>query len=89
MPIWQLDPIDPNSPHWKASTHIGSVIARAPDEKRARNLCKLAFSIATERAHPGQDVLFPPWGQEQVVSCHRLEDSEYEDDGPDTIFEPD
>ena len=89
MPVWQLDPIDQNDGNWKTSIHCGRVIVRASDERRARELANIAFPIAVEHGLPGGDAIDVPWGQENLVTCHRLGGSEYEEDGPDTIFEPD
>ena len=88
MPIWRLDPIDTTSAHWDASAYRSRVIARAADENRARTLAKLAFGIAVTRHHPGQDTIYPPWGQEELVACVRVDDSKYPDDGPEGILEP-
>ncbi len=88
MPIWKLTPIDKTSDHWRASTYKDHVIVRAASEDEARNKADLEFAIATKKV-PGGDTLFCPWGQPNLVSCQRLENSNYEEKGPVAVLYPD
>jgi hypothetical protein len=87
MPIWKLTPIDKTSNHWRASTHKDDVIVRASGEDKARAKAASEFIIATKRV-PGGDTLFSPWDQPNLVSCQRLESSNYEEKGPEAVLYP-
>jgi len=88
MRIWKLTPLDKTSDHWQASTHKGHVIVRAASEDEARNKATAEFTIATKRIRGG-DTLFSPWGQSNLVSCQRLENSNFEEKGPVAVLYPD
>ena len=88
MPIWKLEPVDPDEHHWRASTYVGPVIVRAPDEARAGRVAADAFGIAAEKL-PGAEVPVSPWIHPWLVTCVRLENSDYDEEGPDTILGPD
>jgi hypothetical protein len=85
MPIWKLEPQNPDSPHWQASTYQGPVIVRAASEQEARHLAMQRFAKAGQRA---EDTLLDPWGQEPLVFCTRLHDTRYDEDGKDEVLEP-
>ncbi len=86
MPVWELEPIDPDDFNWRASTYKGRVVIRAPDEDRAREIAILAFAIGTRRElHEG--VPFCPWDHEDKVRCRQLTDPRYPEDGPEEILE--
>ena len=87
MPIWRLEPINPDDHHWQASTYAGPLTVRAVDEDKARELAVSQFSIAAEKP-PGAEVLRTPWHYSWLSTCARLEASEFEEDGPDTILGP-
>ena len=87
MPIWRLDPINPDDHHWQASTYAGPLTVRAADEDKARALAGSQFSIAAEKP-PGAEVPRTPWLYSWLSTCARIESSEFEDDGPDTILGP-
>jgi hypothetical protein len=87
MPIWKLTPINLNDRNWAASTHKGEAIVRAESEKHARDLACLAFVIATHRV-PGTTVKVIPWRLSELVTCERLEDSEYPEEGPEGVLVP-
>ncbi len=91
MPIWKLEPINPNERHWRASRYVGPVIVRAPDEVRAGGVAGAAFGAWTVRV-PGAETPLLPWVHSSLVTCVRLEKSDYDEDydeeGPDTILGP-
>ncbi len=90
MAIWQLDPIDSSDHNWRASTYVGRVIIRAPDEQRAREIATYALRIAAERI-PGMEVpIVPiiPWAYGHLVECERIEAGTHKEDGEDAILEP-
>ena len=42
MPIWKLDPINPDDEHWTASRYVGPLFVRAADDDGARELaCRI------------------------------------------------
>ena len=88
MPIWKLTPIDKTSDHWRASTHKDYVIVRATSEGEARAEATSEFIIATKKV-PGADIPFSPWDQQNLVSCQRLENSNYDERGPAAVLYPD
>jgi hypothetical protein len=88
MPIYKLTPIDKISNHWRASTHRDYVIVRAASEDEARKKATSEFGIAAQR-EPGRNTLFSPWEQPNIVSCQRLEKSNYEEKGPAAVLYPD
>ena len=85
MPIWRLDPIHPDDHHWRASTYTGPLSVRAADEIKARELAASAFRIGAEKSE-ARDVPRSPWLFPWLVTCTRIEDPEFEEDGPDTIL---
>ena len=87
MPIWQLDPSDPKSNHWRASTYNGRVIIRAPDELRARAIANRAFGIVAEYI-PGTDTPLLPWVHSGLVECQKIEAGPYEEEGAEAILDP-
>jgi hypothetical protein len=86
MPIWRLDPIHPDDRHWRASTYTGPLSVRAADEIKARELAASAFRIDAETS-AATDIPRPPWLFPWLVTCTRIEDSEFEEDGPATILD--
>ncbi len=87
MNIFKLAPIDPNSPNWEASTHVGDVIIRAKSEDDARNLARSAFTIATQR-NPGEDIKCCPWILITESHCEILQQSSYSEEGVAEILSP-
>ncbi len=87
MPIWKLEPVDPNEDHWRASVYNGPVVVRAADEVRARGVAAEAFGIAAEKL-PGAEVPLVPWDYSQLVTCARLENSDFDEEGPEAILGP-
>ena len=87
MPIWRLEPINPGDHHWRASTYVGPLSVRAADEDKARALAASQFGIAAEKLL-GTEVPRTPWLYSWLATCKRIEASEFEEDGPDTILGP-
>ena len=58
---------------------------RAADEIKARELAASAFRIGAETS-AAKDVPRPPWLFPRLVTCTRIEDSDFEENGPDTIL---
>ncbi len=87
MPIWRLDPIHSDDHHWRASTYIGPLSVRAADGIKAREVAASAFRIGAE-TFAAKDVPRPPWLFPWLATCERIEASEFEEDGPDTILGP-
>lgn len=79
MPIWKLEPINPDDDHWRASTYIGPLFVRAADEDIARELAISEYCIGAEKS---------PWLYAWLTNITRIEDSEYDEDAPDTILGP-
>ncbi len=86
MRIWKLEPVNTSEDHWRASTHVGPVIVRAPNETKARSLADDAFGIIPQYLG-GADPL-PPWNYSSIVTCVQLEDSGFDEEGPDEILGP-
>ena len=84
MPIWQLIPLDLTSPCWAASQYSGIAIIRAATEREARQAAMQAFGreVSDVPWHAN------PWRQLTLVSCERLQQSEYPDTGSTAILEP-
>ncbi len=87
MLIWELEPIDTEHHNWRASTYQGRLVIRAPDEERARWIASLALDSAVETVL-GEDTIFSPWGDKQLVAARRLEEGQYSEAGPEAILDP-
>ncbi len=87
MAIWMLEPTTRESEHWKASTYRGTIIVRAPDEKAARQRATRAFIIMVKKTR-GASTPLPPWTDPTLVTCTRVENSQYPEDGPTKVLEP-
>ena len=87
MPIWRLEPINPDDRHWQASTYVGPLTVRAADEDKARELAASQFRIGAEK-RPGAEVPRTPWLYSWLATCTRIEASEFEEDGAETILGP-
>jgi len=88
MPIWKLTPLDTTSDHWQASTRKDYIIVRAANESEARATAHSEFLIAAKRVPRGDTPLCSPWKQSNLVSCQRLENSEYEEEGSTKVLYP-
>ncbi len=87
MPIWRLEPINPDDDHWQASTYAGPLSVRAADDDKARELAASQFRIGAGKP-PGAEDPKPPWLYSWLVTCERIKVSEFEEDGPDAILGP-
>ena len=87
MPLWKLIPIDTGHANWIASTHKGEAVVRAVDEGLARELAAGAFGLAV-RYIAGADTPLPPWRDAGIVSCERVKDERFPEDGPDEVLDP-
>ncbi len=87
--IWKLTPTDLPSEHWECSTYKGEAIVRAASADEARTIAGQAFLKATP-SRPGRDTPIPPWKQmnPELVSCKRLDDSDYDGWGPAEVLFP-
>ena len=45
MPVWKLEPINPDDEHWTASRYVGPLFVRAADDDGARKLAAMACGI--------------------------------------------
>ena len=75
MPIWRLEPINPDDHHWRASTYSGPLSVRAAEEDKARKLAASQFRIDAEK-HLGAEVPRAPWLYSWLVNCTRIETSD-------------
>ena len=87
MPIWKLDPINIDDEHWTASRYVGSLFVRAADDDGARELAAMAYRIG-EGKLPSDTVPKMPWLYAWLANCTRVENSDYDEDGPDAILGP-
>ncbi len=87
MPIWKLEPINPDDDHWTACRYVGPLFVRAADDDGARELTALQYAKGEEKLSGG-NVPKTPWLYAWLATCTRLEDSEYDSDGPDAILGP-
>ncbi|HWE18078.1 MAG TPA: BON domain-containing protein [Hyphomicrobiaceae bacterium] len=86
MPIWQLSPVDLSDPNWEASSHRGTAIVRAPDEKTARETAQSAFGVATTFKHHPR--LIAPWTRAKLVHASHIEDQRFDPEGPSGVLVP-
>jgi osmotically-inducible protein OsmY len=86
MPIWQLSPVDLSDPNWEASSHRGTAIVRAPDEKTAREAAQSAFGVATRFKHHPR--LIAPWTRAKLVHASHIEDQRFDPEGPSGVLVP-
>ena len=87
MPIWKLEPVDPDHNVWSDFSHVGSVIVRAPDESAARSIAEVKLGPLWGQS-AGSYHGASPWQDLSLSSCQRFEDSGYEEDGPDELLHP-
>jgi osmotically-inducible protein OsmY len=86
MAIWQLSPIDLSDPNWEASSHRGTAIVRAPDEKTAREVAQSAFGMTTMFKHHPR--LIAPWTRAKLVHASHIEDRRFDPEGPSGVLVP-
>ena len=87
MPIWKLEPIDPKDDCWVGIYCRELVFVRASDEKGARNVAAVELAPSWT-APPGEFHGASPWQENSLSSCCRVEEHEYEDEGPDKLLSP-
>ena len=87
MAIWKLEPVEPGDHNWRASQYVGTVFVRARNKDAARLLAMNAFGISPE-LQPDLEMPRLPWYHEQIVTCERVVDSDYNEEGPDEILGP-
>lgn len=87
MAIWKLKPVDPREHHWRASTYVGPVVVRARDEAEARHLAASAFGISP-KLDPDLEIPLLPWYIDRIVTCEHVAESDFDEEGPDTILGP-
>lgn len=87
MPIWRLEQIDPKDDCWIGISRRGPEDVRASDEQGARNVAEVELAPLWT-APPGEFHGASPWQDDSLSSCHRLEEHEYKDEGPDELLKP-
>ena len=87
MPIWELVPIDRDDDSWIGFPNKVPAIVRAPDESGARGVAEANLSKGWT-SDLGSLLGASPWQDPDLSSCQRLENSEYEEDGPDDLLHP-
>lgn len=85
MKVWELLPIDPTNENWAASTYNRSVVVRADNEDRAREIAKLEFRTAASKLGA---VPYPPWQHPDLVECCELTDGSFDAEGDEAILDP-
>lgn len=87
MPIWRLEPCDPQDANWEGSSHRGPVVVRAPSEAIARETAERAFGVKS--GFPlGKGMHAPPWRRPQLVRARLIESPIYPAEGPVEVLEP-
>jgi len=88
MSVYKLEPTSEALDDWNASEYKGPVIVRAQNENSARKKVAVSEFGYWERIKElGSDVQ-SPWEVEEIVTCKQLDNSEYEEEGPDEILFP-
>ena len=87
MPIFRLMPRRLEDPAWQASTYTGVVLVRAADSPLACLLAMGRFSRAVAVQYRPL-TLWHPWLQERLVTCTRVEEAGYDEDGPEAVLWP-
>jgi len=85
MPVYRLEPTSEDSADWQVSEYKGPVIVRAQNENSARDKVAIKFGALCKEER-GSDILIPPWQNDKLVICKQLDNSEYEEEGPDEIL---
>ena len=76
MKVYKLTPVPTqlDNRSWEASTHKGEMVICAGTEREARFMAEIATVIATDVSPEG--VIFPPWQDNQLVTCVEIDDFE-------------
>jgi hypothetical protein len=90
MKIWKLTVVEEeiNNPDWELSTRKETVIVRAKNKVKARELATDKFCIARMRVNNNSSTPGNPWGNSDLVICNEIpESSDYKLDGePEVLF---
>lgn len=87
MPVYKLEPTSEDSADWQLSEYKGPVIVRAQNQESARKKAVDEFGTLGEE-ELGKNVPTDPWLQDNLVICKQLDNSEYEEEGPEEILSP-
>lgn len=68
MPVFRLEPIDADSPHWKRSWHRDACLVAAATEAEARERAAGIFDQVA-KGTPGPEPLVAPWTDGDLVGC--------------------
>lgn len=87
MKIYKLEPIDKTHKDWRASTTQKTIIVRAENPDKAREITKLKYWLAVGKTATGENLPRCPWKQEERVSCTILENSKYDEKGDPGVLD--
>ena len=88
MRVYELKPTSEALDDWEANEYKGTVIVRAQDEKSARDKVQVSdFGYIESLKKLGSPVK-SPWIDDKLVICKQLDNSEYEEEGPEEILFP-
>jgi len=87
MRVYDLKPTSEALDDWEANEYKGTVIVRAQDEKSARDKAQFVSLSLTEK-ESGEDEPISPWQDDKLIICKQLDNSEYEEEGPEEILFP-
>ena len=87
MPIWKVEPVDPNDNCWKGFSYRKAVVVRAGDEAGARSVAAVKLGPKWHQPPVSYHGL-SPWHDSSLSSCHQIESAGYEEDGDDELLEP-
>ena len=86
--IWELLPIETESPHWRLSSHCGRAVVRAASEREARFEAQCRFAQASPRLNLYEDTPTDPWSLGELVACRVMDDSPHPVEGTAGVLEP-
>jgi hypothetical protein len=88
MPIWKIEPIDPDDESWALFRYCGAVIVRAEDEAAARRVAAMGLTPMMVLGAIPTYTSSSPWQDEHLSTCRQIENSKYDEDGKDELLEP-
>ncbi len=88
MRVYELKPTSEALDDWEANEYKGTVIVRAQDEKSARKKVAVSEFGYLERIEESGSDVQSPWEDEKFVICKQLDNSVYEEEGPEEILSP-
>ncbi len=88
MPIWKIEPIDPDDESWAFFRYRGEAIARAHDEAAARRVAAMGLTPMMVLGTIPTYTSSSPWQDEDLSTCQRIENSEYDEDDGDELLKP-